>query len=113
MAQFAQLRRGSIPRSTEKNLYDGRRLSTSCLAPAIWRRFGCSWVTQRLSQRRDIYASTKGPTRSLFLEPSISDQRAYPRKVSIGHGCDATPSRLVGVRPSDINPCTPTPLHGV
>src|ERR1700730_11446468 len=44
------------------------------MAPAIWRQSGCSWATRRSSQRRDIYALLiKGPTRSQFLEPSISD----------------------------------------
>jgi hypothetical protein len=46
-----------------------------------WRYRGRA--TRRSSQRRDIYASPKDPTRSLFLEPSISDQCAYPKRVSI------------------------------
>jgi Phage integrase family len=62
-------------------------LSISCKAPAIWRCFECCWATRRSNPQPDIYVSPKSPTRSLFLEPSISDRHKV-----LGMGCDAIPS---------------------
>src|SRR6266566_2208571 len=43
------------------------------MAPAIWKRSGCSWGTRRSSLRRNFYVLPKSPTQSQFLAPSISD----------------------------------------
>src|ERR1700731_3579434 len=83
------------------------------MAPAIWRQSGCSWATRRSSQRRDIYALLiKGPTRSQFLEPSISDavggyRISRPQRLSkrtFGGGTDGL------LRPSRPGEFPPEPL---